>query len=55
VWHGVHDRNVPVECARYFQQTIPHCTATFYPDDAHLSVPLNHQREIFSALVAAAF
>jgi hypothetical protein len=26
----------------------------FYPEDAHLSVPINHQAEIFSALVAAA-
>ena len=54
VWHGVQDRNVPVECARYLARTIPQCQATFYPDDAHLSVPLNHQTEIFSALVAAA-
>jgi pimeloyl-ACP methyl ester carboxylesterase len=54
VWHGVQDRNVPVECARYFARTIPQCKATFYPDDAHLSVPFNHQTEIFSALVAAA-
>jgi pimeloyl-ACP methyl ester carboxylesterase len=54
VWHGVQDRNVPVECAQYFARTIPDCKATFYPDDAHLSVPFNHQAEIFSALVAAA-
>ena len=53
LWHGVRDRNVPVECGRYLAGLIPQCHATFYPDDAHLSVPLRHQEEIFSALVAA--
>ena len=42
-----------VECGRYLAGLIPQCHATFYPDDAHLSVPLRHQEEIFSALVAA--
>jgi hypothetical protein len=32
---------------------IPNCRAIFYPDDAHLSVPLNHQQEIFGALAVA--
>jgi pimeloyl-ACP methyl ester carboxylesterase len=53
LWHGVRDRNVPVECGRYIAKTIPQCTPTFYPEDAHLSVPINHQQEILSALVAA--
>jgi len=54
LWHGEQDRNVPVISGRYFASVIPNCRATFYPDDAHLSVPLNHQKEIFSALAAAA-
>lgn len=53
LWHGVRDRNVPVECGHYIAKTVPQCTPTFYPDDAHLSVPINHQQEILSALVAA--
>jgi pimeloyl-ACP methyl ester carboxylesterase len=53
LWHGEHDGNVPVMHGRYLASTIPNCRATFYPDDAHLSVPLNHQRELLGAFVAA--
>jgi len=53
LWHGERDRNVPVASGRYLASAIPHCRATFYPDDAHLSVPLNHQEEIFGALAVA--
>ena len=53
LWHGERDRNVPVAHGRYLASTIPNCRATFYPDDAHLSVPLNHQAEILGALAVA--
>ena len=53
LWHGERDRNVPVASGRYLASAIPNCRATFYPDDAHLSVPLNHQQEIFGALATA--
>jgi len=54
LWHGEHDGNVPVMNGRYLAGTIPGCRATFFPNDAHLSVPLNHQEEIFGALAATA-
>jgi pimeloyl-ACP methyl ester carboxylesterase len=54
LWHGEHDGNVPVMHGRYLASAIPNCRATFYPDDAHLSVPLNHHREILGSFVAAA-
>jgi len=54
LWHGEHDRNVPVTSGRYLASVIPRCSATFYPKDAHLSVALNHQEEIFGALAATA-
>jgi pimeloyl-ACP methyl ester carboxylesterase len=53
LWHGEQDRNVPVANGRYLAGAIPHCRATFYREDAHLSVPLNHQREILGALASA--
>jgi pimeloyl-ACP methyl ester carboxylesterase len=53
LWHGVQDRNVPVECGRYLAKTIAHCEAKFYANDAHLSVPLNHLAEILSSLISA--
>lgn len=50
-WHGEHDGNVPAAHARYLSRVIAGSRPTFYPDDAHLSVPLNHAREIFPALL----
>jgi pimeloyl-ACP methyl ester carboxylesterase len=51
LWQGERDRNVPAAHGRYLASAIPACRATFYPDEAHLSLPRNHQREILSALV----
>lgn len=53
LWHGERDRNVPIACGRYLASAFPRCRATFYPEEAHLSVPLNHQEDIFGALAAA--
>jgi pimeloyl-ACP methyl ester carboxylesterase len=53
LWHGEQDRNVPLASGRYLASAFPNCRATFYAEDAHLSVPLNHQQEIFGALAAA--
>jgi pimeloyl-ACP methyl ester carboxylesterase len=53
LWHGEQDRNVPVAAGRYLASIFPNCRSTFYANDAHLSVPLNHQEEIFHALAAA--
>jgi pimeloyl-ACP methyl ester carboxylesterase len=52
LWHGERDRNVPVAHGRYLARAIPTCRATFYPDEAHLSLPLSHHREILAALTA---
>ena len=53
LWHGELDRNVPVAAGRYLASVFPDCRATFYVEDAHLSVPLNHQEEILRALAGA--
>jgi pimeloyl-ACP methyl ester carboxylesterase len=50
LWQGERDRNVPAAHGHYLAGAIPTCRARFYPDEAHLSLPLNHQREILSAL-----
>ncbi len=50
LWQGERDGNVPAAHGRYLAGAISNCRATFYPDEAHLSLPLNHQREILSAL-----
>jgi pimeloyl-ACP methyl ester carboxylesterase len=53
LWHGELDRNVPVAAGRYLATALPSCRATFFPEDAHISVPLNHQEDILGALAAA--
>src|SRR5262249_19486020 len=50
LWQGERDRNVPAAHGRYLAGALSNCCATFYPDEAHLSLPLNHQREILGAL-----
>jgi hypothetical protein len=37
---------VPVSLA----QALPSCTATFYPDEGHLSTPGNHGQDILRTL-----
>lgn len=50
LWQGERDRNVPEIHGKWLARAIPGCRATFYPQDAHLLVPLDHQREIYGEL-----
>jgi pimeloyl-ACP methyl ester carboxylesterase len=50
LWQGEKDGNVSTTHAKYLAGILPTCRAHFYPDDAHLSVMLNHDREILSEL-----
>jgi pimeloyl-ACP methyl ester carboxylesterase len=51
LWQGDRDGNVSVLGAKYIANTIPDCVATFYPAEAHLSVLLNHRREMLGELI----
>jgi pimeloyl-ACP methyl ester carboxylesterase len=50
LWQGERDGNVSPAHARFLASALPNCQAQFYPDDAHLSVMLNHHQEIFAAI-----
>ena len=50
VWHGEQDHIVPVALARLLAQALPHCTATFYPDEGHFSTVANHAQDILNTL-----
>ncbi|MFC1905171.1 alpha/beta fold hydrolase [Chloroflexota bacterium] len=52
LWHGELDLNVPISVGRYVANAIPNCHATFLKDEAHISLPHNHIREILNILVA---
>jgi pimeloyl-ACP methyl ester carboxylesterase len=51
LWHGEQDRIAPVAAARLLAQALPHCTATFYPEEGHFSTVANHAQEIWSVLI----
>jgi pimeloyl-ACP methyl ester carboxylesterase len=52
LWQGEQDRVMPVAAAHLLAQSLPHCTATFYPDEGHLSTFVNHAQDIWKALSA---
>jgi pimeloyl-ACP methyl ester carboxylesterase len=52
LWQGEQDRVMPVAAARLMAQALPHCTATFYPDEGHLSAFVNHAQDIWRTLTA---
>jgi pimeloyl-ACP methyl ester carboxylesterase len=52
IWHGEQDRIMPIAPARLLVQTLPHCSATFYPDEGHFSTAANHTQDILHTLSA---
>lgn len=50
LWHGERDRIMAVAQARAVSQLITNCVSTFYPDEGHFSLVVNHAREILTAL-----
>jgi pimeloyl-ACP methyl ester carboxylesterase len=52
LWQGEQDRIMPTAAARRLSQALPHCTATFYPDEGHLSTFVNHAQDIWKALTS---
>jgi len=52
LWQGEQDRVMPAAAARMLAEALPHCTATFYPDEGHLSTFVNHAQDIWKALGA---
>ena len=41
---------MPTTAARLLTEALPHCTATFYPDEGYLSTFVNHAQKIWKAL-----
>jgi pimeloyl-ACP methyl ester carboxylesterase len=46
LWHGEADRDAPIAMGRYLAVAIPKCDAAFSPGEGHLSVFMNHPRDI---------
>jgi pimeloyl-ACP methyl ester carboxylesterase len=52
LWHGEADATIPVRMGRYMAEVIPNCQARFLPDEGHISLIINHAKQILSNLVA---
>jgi pimeloyl-ACP methyl ester carboxylesterase len=52
LWHGDLDAQVPVATTRIVADALPHCDPTYYPDEGHLSVIVNHGHEIVATLAS---
>ncbi len=50
LWHGERDRNVPVAMGRAVAARLAHCQATYYADEGHMSLVVNHAAEIVTIL-----
>jgi len=50
LWHGEQDRISSAATVRLLAQALPHCTATFYPDEGHFSTLAHHAPDFFSQL-----
>ena len=51
LWHGELDRNVPVSVGRFVAGAIRDCESVFLPDEAHISLPYYHIRQILEPFV----
>ena len=54
VWHGIHDRFVPVQHGRWLAEHIPGSEAHIGDDDGHLTLLTRRVPEIHERLLAAA-
>ncbi|HEX8032883.1 MAG TPA: hypothetical protein VF510_03505, partial [Ktedonobacterales bacterium] len=52
LWHGELDPDVPVAMGRAVAESLPQCNATFYPNEGHISLIVNHREEIVVALMS---
>lgn len=53
LWQGELDRNVSPAMGHHQAAVIPDCEAVFFPDEGHLSLPVNHMPEIVRTLLAS--
>jgi pimeloyl-ACP methyl ester carboxylesterase len=49
LWQGEADANIPTAWARYLAKELPHCQATFFPDQGHFAL-FQHWEEILQTL-----
>ena len=53
LWHGEMDTLCPINMGHYLAEAIPNCSAQFLPKQGHLSLYVNHYKEILITLSSA--
>ncbi len=52
LWHGEQDKDVPVAAGRAIANQLVQCKATYYPNDGHFSLLVNHGEEMITTLLS---
>ena len=52
LWHGELDTDVPIAMGRAVARQLAHCKATYYPNDGHISLIVNHGEEIVTTFMS---
>jgi hypothetical protein len=50
LWHGELDTQIPVAVGQAMAKSIPQCKATYYSEEGHISLIVNHAEDIVKAL-----
>ncbi len=50
LWHGELDTQIPIAIGKAMANSIPNCKASYYPDEGHISLIVNHAEEIVRTL-----
>ncbi len=51
LWHGELDNQISVSSVRLLTERLAHCEASYYPDEGHLSLIVNHASDILETLL----
>jgi pimeloyl-ACP methyl ester carboxylesterase len=51
LWHGERDTQIPVTAVRTLAKRLTTCKTTYYPNEGHISLIVNHAKDILNALV----
>jgi hypothetical protein len=50
LWHGEQDTQIPVTAVRALGKKLTTCKTTYYPNEGHISLIVNHGKDIIDTL-----
>ena len=52
LWHGERDTQIPATAVRILSKRLTTCKTTYYPNDGHISLIVNHSKEIVESMIS---